>query len=737
MTNKTKLALAGVAIAAALAAAFYLKQPRGVPPAQPAQAELPAAPTNTAATRQFWTARLSTLAGGGSAGMADGAPGAARFSDPYGVVLDAAGNIYVSDAGDNNRIRKITPAGASSTLAGANEGFKDGAGAQAAFNTPSGIAIDRHGNLYVADTGNHAIRKVTPDGRVSTLAGDGIAGNADGKGKQARFNGPVGVAVDKDDVVYVADTYNDVIRRIAQDGSVTTIAGSGTPGKVDGHALQAQFDTPCALALDADGALLVADTRNNAIRKLGLDGMVTTVVSAPEGERRPMLRRPLALARTHDGYLYIVNGGNGYVLQLTPQGELGALVDADTPAEPGYGSDGKVQLYAPRGVALARDGSLLVTDAQTFRLHRVAEGQPAAAPAVAAAPGAQKPPQRIAAALPLAAAQAAPVARAPQRMLWPVAPQDAPHEVVGLMGEVRGNFEGDSRDHFHNGLDVQAKIGQPVLAVVPAKVGDPVANWGFGSLSEGISLGMMSYIHMRVGRDSGNRALDPRFIMLNNAAGKPERVRVRRGTRFKVGDALGTINAMAHVHLDYLQDGMLRNPLTLPFIGLRDTVPPRISSITLFDASGRMVRAAKRKPLTVRRESGDLNIVVDAYDQMDGNEARRRLGIYRLGYQLLRADGSPVPGDEQPRITQVYDQLPRNRDAVKYVYAPNSGITVYGSKSTRFAYALNNGMRDGRVTPGAWHVADLAPGQYILRIFAADYAGNVATEGRDLALMVE
>jgi sugar lactone lactonase YvrE len=738
------LPLAGIAVAAAVAGAgvyFYL------------QARAPQAETGQAVpekmverTPEFWAARVTTLAGDGIAGAAEGnmPVTVARFADPYGVALDAAGNIYIADAGDNNRIRKLTPGGATSTIAGGKEGFADGPGAQAMFNTPSGIAIDAQGNLYVADTGNNAIRKVAPDGTVSTLAGSGVAGTADGKGREAQFNGPVGVAVGEDGVVYVADTYNDAIRRIAPDGTVSTIAGNGLPGDADGPALKAGFDTPCALLLDADGALLIADTRNNAIRKLGKDGMVSTVVRAPDNDRQALLRRPIALARTHDGHLYIATGSQGRILQLTPQGGLDGLVDVGQKVEPGYGSDGKVQLYAPRGMALARNGSLVVSDAATFRIHRLSMATPAE---VQQQPQPQPQPAgggngvlATAAASPAAApAPSGAARRAPpvSSMLWPVGPQNQPHEVVGLMGEVRGNFEGESRDHFHAGLDVQADVGQPVLAVAPVKVSDPLPNWGFGSLSEGIALGHISYIHMRVGRNTKNAALDERFQLLRNAKGKPERVRVRRGARFAAGDTLGTINGMAHVHLDYYEQGKVLNPLSLPFKGQVDTVRPHINSITLFDGRGKVIKAAKRKPLVIPREVGELSIVVDAYDQMDGNEARRRLGLYKLGYQLLREDGSPMPGYEQPLITQVYDELPRNREAVKFAYAPNSGITVYGSKATRFAYTLTNSMTHGKVTPGMWNVAGLAPGNYRLRVLASDFAGNQAIEGRDLPFSIE
>jgi len=376
-----------------------------------------------------------------------------------------------------------------------------------------------------------------------------------------------------------------------------------------------------------------------------------------------------------------------------------------------------VRLFGPRGIAVRRDGSLVVADAQALRMFSLAA-----------------PRQGEAVPKPL---PAAPVTRE-EPMPWPVGPQNAVHEVVGVMGEVRGNYDGESRHHFHAGLDIRADVGARVLAIVPSKVSDPYPNWAFGNLVEGMSVGPLSYIHMRVGRESNGKALDDRFHLLLDARGKPERVRVQRGTRFAVGDALGTINAMAHVHMEHYPAGAPSNPLLLPFIGLRDTIPPTINGIALYDGGGRRIKAARKdEPLRIERAMGDVNIVVDAYDQMDGNLARRRLGLYKLGYQVLRADGTPVAGFEQPLVTQVYDRLPRDQEAVKLMYADSSGITVYGSKTTRFAYAVSNTLQGGQALPGSWKVRNLAPGEYILRMYVADYAGLVAMEGRDLAVTVE
>ena len=701
------LALGGAAIGGGIAYVLV----------QPSAGEGGAAVAGAKGTQRQWSARVTTIAGDGLPGMSNGSGRGTRFADPFGVVLDAAGNLYVADGGDNNSIRKIGLDGVSTTLAGAVEGYAEGLGKAASFNTPSGLAMDAAGNLYVADTGNNAIRKVTPDGKVSTLAGDGLAGDQDGRGAAARFNGPIGVAVDDDGVVYVTDTYNDRIRRIAPNGDVTTIAGAGRSGKADGPAAQALFDLPTGLAVAANGDLYIADTGNHAIRKLDKNGVVTTVAEAREDERASLLRSPVALALTRDGYLYVGSNAHGRLAQITPAGEALTLIDVDHKAEPGYGPDGSVRLYAPRGIAVAGDGSLFVTDGATYRLHHVG------------APVAGQP------APPTAPAPAGPSHGA--TMLWPIKPQDKRHEVVGLMGEVRGDFKGESRHHFHAGLDVQAAIGTPVLAVTAGKVTDPRAAWGYGELSEGIAFNGLQYIHMRVGRDGRDKVIDPRFQVLKDEKGAPDAVRVKRGTRFVVGETLGTVNRMAHVHLDYMPNGDALNPLSLPFINLEDTIAPKIQSVTLSDAGGKQLKEMAGGRLLVRRSLGEVQIVVDAFDQMNGVQARRRLGLFKLGYQLLNAEGEVIPGMEQPVITQLYDRIPRNREAVKLAYMDGSGITVHGNAETRFAYAINNSLMHGKLTPGAWKVGTLDPGKYMLRITAEDYAGNAAVKGRDLAITVE
>ena len=227
-------------------------------------------------------AAVTTLAGSTTLrGNTDGTGTAATFSSPLGLVLDAGGNLFVADA-TNNTIRKITSAGAVTTYAGGAgvTGSADGAAAAARFNHPTGVAVDGSGNLYVSDTTNNTIRKITAAGAVTTLAGlAGVSGAQDGTGAAALFNRPTGLIVDAAGNLYVADTGNSIIRRVAAAGGVTTYAGlSGVAGLKDGTGNDAWFNQPQDLALDSAGNLYVADTGNATIRKVSPGGVVTTLL---------------------------------------------------------------------------------------------------------------------------------------------------------------------------------------------------------------------------------------------------------------------------------------------------------------------------------------------------------------------------------------------------------------------------------------------------------------------------
>jgi sugar lactone lactonase YvrE len=217
---------------------------------------------------------VTTLAGGaGQPGNSDGAWLSARFRNPWGVAVEPDGDMVVADS-SNDSIRKLTTSGMVYTLAGqpGTIGCLDGFGDNAQFNNPSAVAEDAAGNIYVSDSGNDVIRKITPSRVVSTLAGSaGNAGSADGNGAVARFWNPQGLAVDGTGNIYVADTGNNAIRKISPMGQVTTIAGlAGSAGSANGPGPQARFNGPAGIAVDKDGNLYVADTNNHTVRKITL-----------------------------------------------------------------------------------------------------------------------------------------------------------------------------------------------------------------------------------------------------------------------------------------------------------------------------------------------------------------------------------------------------------------------------------------------------------------------------------
>lgn len=276
------------------------------------------------------TGDLSTVAGAtGMVGSNDGMGVAARFGDPAGIVVDSAGNLFVADKG-NATIRKITPLGMVTTLAGQPgvRGNTDGSGASATFAAPIGIALDTSGNLYVADSQNATIRKITAAGVVSTFAGlAGVIGSADGT-SSARFNMPSGVAVDSAGNVYVTDTFNHTIRKITAAGTVSTLSGlPGISGSLDGTRTIAQFAGPIGITSNASGNLWIADTGNSLVRAVALNGTVTTVaglagVSGLTDGLDGLLNQPHSVVLANQTNLFVSDTGNAAIRRIAVNGSI-------------------------------------------------------------------------------------------------------------------------------------------------------------------------------------------------------------------------------------------------------------------------------------------------------------------------------------------------------------------------------------------------------------------------------
>jgi len=304
----------------------------------------------------------------------------APFNGPTGVVVDAAGNVYVADNG-NETIRKITPTGVVSTFAGltGSPGSTDGTGSSARFNSPFGIAVDAAGNVYVADRGNHTIRKITPAGDVSTLAGlAGSAGSTDGAGSAARFSNPSAVAVDAAGTVYVADTGNQTIREITAVGVVSTLAGlANNQGSSDGTGNAARFNHPFGVAVDAAGNVYIGDTFNQTIRKITAAGVVSTLAGLANSQgiadgsgNVARFHQPGGVAVDTAGNVYVADAGNSTIRAITPAGVVSTLAGSAGNAGNIDGTGAAARFNAPIDVTVDAAGNVYVADSsnQSIRL---------------------------------------------------------------------------------------------------------------------------------------------------------------------------------------------------------------------------------------------------------------------------------------------------------------------------------------------------------------------------------
>jgi hypothetical protein len=229
---------------------------------------------------------------------------------------------------------------------------------------------------------------------------------------------------------------------------------------------------------------------------------------------------------------------------------------------------------------------------------------------------------------------------------------------------------------------------------------------------------------------------DDRFAPVHDETGTLTGMRVKRGARFAAGDVIGTVNRFYHVHMNVGWPGEEHNPLRFRLAQFEDTVAPTIarSGVRLYDEAGQPLQHRVRGRIAI---AGRVHVVVDAWDQANGNAGNRRLGVYDLGYQVLERGGAPAPGFESVRHTISFDRLTLDSDAPRLVYATGSGIPFYGQRRTRFLYIVTNSFTRGVAASGAWDTTSLPPGDYILRVWVADIRGNTAVANRDLPVTIE
>ncbi len=616
-----------------------------------------------------------------------------QFGEPFGIAVKGD-EIYVSD-GDQGTITIGNP-----DRIGEPSRVRE----RKIFGTPSGMALGKDGNVLVVDASTHSVIKL--DGSITPLVAhlDEKPGFIDGSAAEARFHGPTGIAVGSDGKVFVADTYNDRIR-VIENGFVSTIAGN-LRGFADGTA--SQFDTPLGLAMWGE-KLLVADAGNRRIRVVEPDGRVWTLAGNGTGDLidgfplQASFVRPTAIAVSPDGAIYVADGNAIRVIGRRSFAYVETIAGGN-----GRGfRDGNpltAQFNRPSGLAFDKEGRLLVADSDNG-LIRVLDFEPSPTKTDSIRPRTYtaeqfrelKPPR------------------------WPYDPPQAKRDIAGTLGEIRGEIvDKNSEVWFHNGLDIAGGYGETARFIRDEKVLNPVSAENFGTLRELLRMPTIGYIHIRLGRDKDDRLFnDPRFIFSNDPYGKLNGVRVPRGAKFAAGEPIGTLNPMNHVHMIAGPSGSEMNALAaLKLPGVSDAIPPVIEKVTLADESWSEIET---QPGSSRiKLAGKSRILVRAFDRMDGNPERRRLGVYRVGYQILNNDGS-----ERTEVdwTITFDRNPP-WEAVKTVYAKGSRSGATGE--TIFNYIVTNRLKPDLFSEDFLDATAFEPGNYTVRVFAADFFGNQA-----------
>ena len=325
---------------------------------------------------------VSTYAGNGELAAQNGKANEASFANPVSLAVDSNENVYVADS-RNNQIRKIGADGEVSTIAGTiKAGNADGKGQAASFFYPCAITVDGKGNLYVADTENSLIRKITPDGMVTTIAGALTPGNREHPQDSTRLDNPRGILIDHQGNLIVTDWAKDIIRKITPDGKMTTIAGTGEPGAQDGIGRAASFYLPEGIAMDSKGNLFIADTYNNMIRKMDPQGNVTTFAGkpAPKGKRNrgkkdgkgpaASFSHPSGIGIDNNDIIYVGDDDNHKIRRITPDGMVTTIAGTGhRGADNGIAT--KASFYRPTGLAVDKKGNVFIADFQNNMVRKL------------------------------------------------------------------------------------------------------------------------------------------------------------------------------------------------------------------------------------------------------------------------------------------------------------------------------------------------------------------------------
>lgn len=620
-----------------------------------------------------------------------------KLGEPFGIAA-RNGEVFFSD-GETGKIWRVTNQRDFSVLTDK-------------LQTPSALAFDQSGDLIVADSGTHTIKKVKVEtGEIEFIAGtEKQPGFADGDAQAAMFNAPIGVAA-ADDKIYVADTYNDKIR-VVQNGKVTTLAGSEQGFNDAENGFAVRFDTPCGLAVWKD-KIIVADTGNRRLRAVESNGRTRTFAGNGTDEAADGFlydagfASPMALTVDRFGVIYVADGnavrtiGRGiYPIVETVNDNRRGLAD---------GAARAARFNRPSGLASDDDRNLYVADAGNQML-RVLTGA------------------NIGTELSKEASEKTRVTAEDFRRLseprWSYDPPDRRREIAGTLGEIRGEIVDEtSQAWFHNGLDIVGGYGETARFIRAEKVLHPLATENFGTLRELLRMPTLGYIHIRLGRDRNNAVYDDkRFQFARDEQGRLKSVRVPRGASFNAGEPIGTLNPMNHVHLIAGRAGAEMNALdALVFPGIADSIAPKIERVSFYDEGWRPLGETQTRGERIKLD-GKTRLVVRAFDRMDGNAERRRLGVYKIGYQILREDKTPIA---DVNWTISFARYPET-EAVKLVYAAGSKSGATGE--TVFNYIASNRV-DGDVYREDFLEANaLENGNYVLRVFAADFFGNTTSE---------